>query len=280
MKRKKEYYLASLQNHNLAIVRKEENDLIIERWLYDGPISQIGRKIPIHQAKILGFYQPERPMNPNCFSFWYPKIQDCGIKTPKSEIILVTPDIERFFWLDDSTSTAKPLRQFFSDQVIPVFDKLNCDQVFCKNAIFADKTQPANCIATRNTIEKCMTQTNRAAIEKELGGLEEIILREVIPTVTTSPCSEYRICYDFDLKKTLFGKPHVTSDGSLMHHGLQKKELQELLQAMNLIEQSMKKVSLSGMWAIDLLFAEGTFWLIDMETEKKKAFCIRSEREC
>lgn len=236
--------------------------------------------------------------NKNNFSYWFHKVKNCGIKVPESVVIEVPEMVQRSFWCYDSGLPEKEwnknIDDFLEKNVIKIFDKHPI--LFCKNATFSNKFSFKNCISRKDNIKNNIMEINYAALLLGAGGLEEIVLREVIPCDKfKTPCiyegmplqSEFRVFYDFDSKKILYienywnyeyciKSMHNATDKIIFEHErvrLERDYEKYKGEVLKLVSEKMKEVELIGNWSVDILLDEkGDFWLIDMAIAENSAY--------
>jgi len=252
-------------------------------------------------------YKPMERFNQNDFSFWFPKIESCGIKVPKSVVIPVPADIIRHYYMDNCVTNMAEIRKFVNTEVEP---KIAASGItapyFVKNGTFSNKFEAAtSCLPNADfDLATAIANINYASEMAGIigaGGMGEVVIREKIchnPKVT--PCiynglpfrSEFRVFYDFDDRKVLFSvnywdydyirrnprdRLYDMTDKIIFDHESDKLARvfeERKADVEQLVAEHMANIEgLENAWSIDLLLDEwGTFWLIDMAVAEMSAF--------
>lgn len=230
----------------------------------------------------------------NNFSYWYPKIKDCGFKTPES--IVIPLSFEWYQWLNSDHYTKERINEF-KEHIIKNLEKLNFNyqrDLFIKNNDFSNKFSFGDCKVTDiSKIGEQFLNLSYAGLCVGAGGSTEIVVREFIsnkkgeqgnkPTIYQGmPLNtEYRIFYDFDknnvvsicnywdpetMKKSLKNTPDgdvFKSYENILVNDFEKHK-KELLE---LAKKHLKNVTnIKGIWSVDFMYINDEFYLIDMAT--------------
>lgn len=231
-------------------------------------------------------------------SYWFPKIEKCGIKVPKTFIKKVPIEIAKFFTLEESDAVLE-IMTWVKDEIEPLVRKLG-GLPFIKNGCFSNKFNFKSAVPSTSfvSIAEGLMDIMYHSISFDTSGWTEVAVRERIPfDETKTPTiyngmplrNEYRVFYDFDKKKLLYSVNYWDWDHchkaisynatdkiiyeatykNLQEHFLEKQKNVELL-----VSKHMKNVKkLSGQWSIDILEDElGNFWLIDMAVAQRSAY--------
>ena len=248
------------------------------------------------------------PENWNDFSYWYPRIRDCGIPQPKT-VVIKLPDyhdselsarLYQSFYFDNYAEDIGVIRDFAEKNVIPQLEAKNMrGHLFVKNGRFSNKFDAAkSCeIFGLHELAEHIGRINYESICCDAGGETEIVVREYIEFDRgNTPCiynglplrPELRVFYDFDSKKVLFAvnywdydyvRPHLyyATDKIVFDH--ERERIEKAVEAMKpacieMVEEAMSNVTgLTGAWSIDLLQSEdGKIWLIDMAVAERSAY--------
>lgn len=240
----------------------------------------------------------------NNLSYWYPKIKDCGIKTP--DTIVIPINYAQFKWLGGDNYEDKDIKSMgtFIHNRIKSSELKNNKKLFMKTGTFSNKFNFASCkIEDFDTIGEQFLDIYYAAMCVGDGNSTEIVIREFIesdndikPIYNGMPLStEFRIFYDFDNKKIL-GEfnywDRETVAKSLRYEKNNDAEifLSEIDRIENnftkyigkvteLINKCMKNVTLEGKWSIDIMKAKDEFYLIDMATAETSYYYNRLNKE-
>ena len=244
----------------------------------------------------------------NDFSFWYPKVKDCGIPQP-STVFVRLPDynsseeakrLYKAFYLENYAEDIAVIRKFIDEQVVPKLSESDIrGHLFLKNGRFSNKFDAAkSCdVFGYHELADHLARINYEDICADIGGEREIVVRKFIPyDRCNTPCiyhglplrPEARVFYDFDRKRTIFSTNYWDFDYVYPHlydatdkivfkseRALLKEKTETLLRlGERMVESAMKGVvGLDGQWSIDLLRDENdTIWLIDMAIAQRSAY--------
>lgn len=236
------------------------------------------------------------------YSYWYPKVKDCGIKIADSKIIQVPQEVQRAFYMSDSglpkEEWTKLIKVFFESKVYP---EMTGKFSICsnKNSTFSNKFNYVSCVSNEFNILSHMLDINYSALLLGAGGLDEIVLREWIPTDARDIPTiyngmplrpEFRIMYDFDTHSII--STHNYWDWEYCHDSIVRNVTDKIVyesyyEKLNiiylhfkehvetLIKNNMPNVKeLNGKWSIDIMYDElhNDFWLIDLATYERSAY--------
>lgn len=249
-----------------------------------------------------------QPEERNNFSYWYPKVQNCGIPTPKTLIVDLPPfspdwpegyRLWQAFFYESPREDRQAVQDWLDENVIPKLKVLRLtNQIFVKNARFSNKFMASkSCLVHVDDLASSVIEINNAAMLTGSGGLEELIIREVIPhNPRVTPeiyCGlplrpEYRVFYDFDTRQPLYTvnywdydyvAPSLTwaSDRIIFDHENPRLDTEyeaHKAEVQDMVAQAMAGVTgLEGQWSVDILQDEnGRFWLIDMAVAQRSAY--------
>lgn len=232
-------------------------------------------------------------LSKNNLSFWFPKIKDCGIKVPETTIISVPEDVQRYFYLSSWNKDEQAIIEWVEQNVKPLMAK---KVYFLKNAVFSNKFNFQSCITRSTKIADDIIGINYAALCLGAMGLDEIILREIIPhDIAKVPTiysgmplrSEFRVFYDFDKHVVLYSANYWDFDYcspkmydktdkivfDYMRSEISEKFIANQKHVEELVGIHMKDVDLNGKWSIDILLdGHGAFWLIDMAVAQNSVY--------
>lgn len=237
----------------------------------------------------------------NNISFWYPKIKDCGILVPRTQIFEVPEYIvEAFFMEGDQQYKMDEVYQWVKAELLPALIPELQGLIFIKNGAYSNKFDFHTC-ATRATamdITRSLIEINYASLMFETGGNTEVAVRErIMSDESITPCiyngmplqNEYRVFYDFDKKKVLYIVNYWDWDfcydaisrnatDKMVYEAtypeLSKRFEENKNSVKDIVKESMKKVNgLTGIWSIDILADESkNLWLIDMAVGRQSAY--------
>lgn len=221
----------------------------------------------------------------NNFSHWFPKIEHCGIKVPKSVIIQIPDEMWRgeTFYMENIPEDEARIERFVRDTVMPkVKDAKLRTLLFIKNGAFSNKFDAAmNCFCKPDVYDltRSIANIQYFSICNETGGESEIVIRErigsrddIIPRIYNGlPLRpEFRVFYDFDLHEPIFTVdywdfdyvyPHLydATDRIIFERmGPYLRETFELEKdhVTELVADAMKTVTeLNGPWSIDIMMS-------------------------
>lgn len=245
----------------------------------------------------------------NDFSYWFPKVENCGIPVPRT-FYAKLPDyntepelaerLDKAFYMDNIDEDMQVIRYWLNRDIIPKLKELNMTGwTFVKNACYSGKFN-ANRMCNNTGLDnlaQAIANINYDALICGADGLDEIVIRDYIyHDHSKTPCiynglpfrSEFRVFYDFDKKKPIFTAnywdfdycyPHLKdiTDKIIFEHERERIERSFLAnkeQVEALVAEAMKNVEgLEGQWSVDILIDEtGKNWLIDMAVAQHSAY--------
>lgn len=238
-------------------------------------------------------------MNKNNFSYWFPKVEACGIRVPRSQIFNVPEIVQRSFWMNDSglpeAEFNKNIDDWLEKDVYPAFADFGL--AFVKNAVFSNKFNFVDCITRKDNLKSHICDINYTALCFGANGLDELVLREIINyDKSKTPCiyngmplrSEFRVFFDFDEKNSLYAVNYWdyeycksaiernATDRIIFNH--ERARLEQDFEAykrevVSLVNEHMVNVDLEGKWSVDILRDEaGQYWLIDTALAENSAY--------
>lgn len=255
--------------------------------------------------------------NENDFSFWFPKIKDCGIPVPKT-FYTKLPSHEEFpetakrlyeaFYMEKPDEDLAVIRSWIDSDIIPKLKEMGLvGHVFVKNARFSNKFNArgtCNLYGLRD-LHRAIADINFQAMCCWADGIDEIVVRQFIECDTgMTPCiynglplrSEFRVFYDFDERKPIFTAnywdfdyvyPHLhdATDRIIFKH--ERERLEDVFEGrkeeiQSMVAQAMESVEvLSGQWSVDIMLDDRMEpWLIDMAIAQRSAYWeLRPDKE-
>lgn len=255
---------------------------------------------PPTEADIKKMYADWRK-DPNLLSFWFPKVRDCGFRVPETTIIPVPDDILHSLFLEEEGDLAR-VEGFIRDTIMPRIKDMEARTggriPFLKNGCFSGKFDFQTCAPKDDrpeTILKSFLTINQDAIAFGSMGATEFVIRERIPAPKDAGViyhgmplrTEYRIFYDFDLRRVLYAANYWDASNCADH--MQGRDQQTFMRqtpfiagqyvkdvpaVMKECEEKLADVQgLGGVWSVDLLKdADGRLWLIDMAVGRRSAY--------
>ena len=238
--------------------------------------------------------------NPNNISFWYPKIKDCGMLVPETHIVTVPEDIVIAFYMEgDIQANQDKIYEWVKSEIMPSLPQNLRGLIFMKNGAFSNKFDFNTCAIRANTLDiaRNLIEINYASLMFETGGNTEVAIRErILYDSAITPCiyhgmplnNEYRVFYDFDNKRALYVVNYW--DWEYCHDAisrditdkivyetyyptLEKRYAENCGFVMQYVEDHMYCVEgLTGIWSIDVMEINDTYWLIDMAIGSQSAY--------
>lgn len=242
----------------------------------------------------------------NNFSFWFPKIQNCGIAAPESLTFNVPAELYQHFFMEEPVADVAAIQVWMDGEVYPALEKspIFRSPLFIKNAVYSGKFNAANCMATMDQFAWAFANINYDALCVGADGCDELVVRRRIQhDIQTVPCiynglplrPEFRVFYDFTKREVIFTAnywdwdyvyPHLyaATDKLVFEHEREhiattfihfKAEVEAM------VAKSMANVTgLDGPWSIDLLLdtthtpdgPANQWWLIDMAVAEQSAY--------
>lgn len=232
-------------------------------------------------------------------SYWFPKVENCGIKVPKTFVKEIPVELFGHLFIDNPEEDIDYIYNWVKNELMPSIPDELRGLIFIKNGAFSNKFDFSTCSIRCNPLEiaRSIAEINYASLMFDTGGNTEIVIRERIPydeqkTMTIyngMPLrNEYRIFYDFDNRKALYIANYW--DWDYCHDAICRNASDRIIyeeiykplehiynsnkdKVMKLVEDHMQDVELSGIWSVDILEDEqGEFWLIDMALGHRSAY--------
>lgn len=243
-------------------------------------------------------YMESMKNNPNNFSYWFPRIKDCGLNIPRSVVFDIPEDIMNCFFFE-RPSDSETIKNFFEEKIKPEWkDFFGTSEIFIKNGCFSNKFDFSTC-RSENKIEKVIDSFSNIQYKSFMNdtmGNTEMVIREFIePDEEWSKTiyngmplrPEIRVFYDFDEKKVLYSVNYW--DWDYCHDRICEDEndkeiyeevypkLQDFINlnknlVENVVNSYMENVVLQGKWSIDMMYSQGKWWLIDMALARQSAY--------
>ena len=232
-------------------------------------------------------------------SYWYPKVKDLGIATPKT-VILPLPDavIEASFM--ERPGDRETILSFVEKVLRPTVDRFP-GEVFLKNGAFSDKFHFGDCHPKDKSVEtlmRCLLSIQEASFIYDTGGNAEFVVREYIPAPEGTPTiyggmplrTEIRLFYDFDTHTPLYtanywdwGYCHDPicdrSDADRENYEkawpvMARQYAEKAPVIVPEVSRYLKKATgLQGIWSVDLLLDHNDkVWLIDMAPGNRSVY--------
>jgi hypothetical protein len=238
----------------------------------------------------------EQRATPENFSYWFPKIEKCGMRMPESKFYIIPQGIyvNSIDCIYDS-KTPTELINWLTETVIP--DMHPYKNYFLKNGTFSNKFDFRDCVANRESIIKKYLSIQYGSCLLSAGGTTEIVLRKHIDYSEKKHATIYngmplrveiRVFYDFDKHEVIYAAnywdynyvaPHMynRTDEIVFNHV--RKEIENGFAAHRLkveaeVAACMHNVSgLNGIWSVDIMVDDrDQYWLIDMARGENSAF--------
>lgn len=241
----------------------------------------------------------------NNFSYWYPKVKDCGINQSESVIIPVPFDIYKIIEGDMlcDTDSADICRNLVNELIMPCFNefaKAGPQICFCKNGTFSNKYDAHLCFTNDYRLFESFTSICYGAACLGAKGNTEFVLRRIIhsdDSITPKIYNglplrpEIRVFYDFDKHKVLYSVNYWDYDyvypnlHSITDKIIFDKWMIKLEGTFNTVKHEVESIvydamkniiDLTGKWSIDIMLDENNiFWLIDMAQAEHSAYWDR-----
>lgn len=247
--------------------------------------------------------------NENDFSFWFPKVKDCGIPVPKTfwqklpshdEEPKRAERLYTAFYMENPEKDLAVIKEWIDSDIIPKLKEAGLEgHLFVKNARFSNKFNAnTSCnLYGLHDLHRAIADINYQAMCCGADGVDEIVVRQFIEHCQReTPCiynglplrSEFRVFYDFGEQKPIFTVnywdfdyvyPHLydATDKIVFEHERERldrafEENRERVEVM--VGTAMKRVrGLEGQWSVDILMDEtDTLWLIDMAIAQRSAY--------
>ena len=238
--------------------------------------------------------------NPNNFSYWYPKVKDCGIPMAETKYYIFTEKEAILFYHNDiSEENYLEYKKKLTSLINKKLDELGIDRTkeySIKNGCYSDKFCNCNTLG-QNICERFLNIQN-ASLGLETGGFSEIVIRELIPAKNSPTIynglpfrTEFRVFVDFDNNKLLYVVNYwdydycyssLCKEDKLTFDKYYKNIEKDYIKNVNKVKElvikklfpynNQNKDSLSGKWSIDFLLEDNKIYLIDMAVAERSAY--------
>lgn len=238
--------------------------------------------------------------NPNNFSYWYPKVKDCGIKMSKTWIFKFTfEEWKTIEAMEEKESREKALE--ILKEKIEGNKEIKRGRLYnIKNGAFSNKFNANDCFSNYYDIPRKFLNIQYAGMCYDADGTSEMIIREVIdydPSVVPTIYNglplrpEYRVFVDFDNDNTLYIVNYWDYDYCYSHLNKTDKIIFDYMRSYlesefennkdkvielienNLIPYNKKNEDrLTGIWSVDIMKADKDYYLIDMAIGCQSAY--------
>ncbi len=252
-----------------------------------------------------GSLEPDRDMK-NRFSHWYNAIdreavEAAGLRIPKTLIFSVPTEVQIAISNIEDELSGEKIKAWYDNAVLPALKEAKMDNrlLFVKNGVFSDKFHASHsCLADSNNLMQRLIAINQEAMCIMMGydGSDELVVRErIMYNAQHTPCiyeglpfrPEYRVFYDFDRHEPIFvhnywdaeeaeGNLYTLTDKIIFEkHApvIQAEYDKHKDEVMKMVSAAMKGVTgLHGPWSVDVMCAEGVYYLVDMATGELSAY--------
>ncbi len=240
--------------------------------------------------------------NPNNYSFWYPKVKDCGIKMVNSRIYKFSYEAWNKFREIDGNKQAWIDYVNYIQSLIEKDKTLEHKKIYnIKNGCFSNKFNAVDCNVKYKDIAKKFVDIQYTSYLYGAGGTTELIIRDYIdydytktPTIYNGlPLrTEFRVFVDFDSEKVLYivnywdynycyPSIYNATDKIVFKHmrnKIQKDYEKYKDYVVNQVKEKLLNYNksnnngLTGKWSIDIMKEKNDFYLIDMAIAYQSAY--------
>lgn len=267
---------------------KEKNRIIPHLWAN------------IDFEKLREDHYKEEIENPNNYSFWYPKVKDCGIKMVNSWIFKFSfEEWKTLESIEEVDSRENAL--IFLKEKIEGNKEIKKGRLYnIKNGAFSNKFNANDCFSNYYDIPRKFLNIQYAGMCYDADGTSEMVIREIIPYDEDKTPTiynglplrpEFRAFVDFDTNKVLYIVNYWNYDYCYNHlcktdkiiFDYMKKTLNREFEnnknnvvkliKENLIEYNRKNENkLIGIWSVDIMKSDNDYYLIDMALGHQSAY--------
>jgi len=244
--------------------------------------------------------------NPNNISSWFSKIENCGMRVPKTIIVPTGEEVMKALFMDNRVDNYNIIYHFVMDKIMPVLKENNMFFVFMKNGTFSNKFnfgESCKCRASAEEIALHLIEIGYTSLYLGAGGISEVALREFVGSwkyiQDNIPCiyngmplrPEFRVFYDFDEGKVLYTVNYW--DKEYCQDAISKNATDKIVyntvypkieefyekhkeQVAEMVGNATKNVEMTGKWSIDVMYDEESddYWLIDMAVAEQSAYWV------
>lgn len=245
-------------------------------------------------------YYNDEINNPNNFSYWYPKLKNCGIKMAKAWFFKFSYEEWKIIEsMEEESSMGKAL--VIIKEKIEGNSEIKKGRLYnLKNGAFSNKFNANDCFSNYYDIPRKFLNIQYAGMCLDADGSSEMVLREIIEYNSNTTLTiynglplrpEFRAFVDFDNDKVLYIVNYWDYDYCYSHldttdkiifdyaksyleseFECNKDKVIELIEK-NLIPYNKKqKDGLTGIWSVDVMKADEDYYLIDMALGYQSAY--------
>lgn len=245
--------------------------------------------------------------NKNNISYWFPKVENCGIAVPRTIIINTNEDVAKAFFMDNREKDLETVMNFVKEEVLPKIPK-DMFFLFMKNGTFSNKYDFKTCKVRKDLLELTNGLIEIMYMSEMVGagGMSEIAIREFIgsynfvrthiPTIYSGmPLRpEFRVFYDFDNRKVMYSVNYWNYDycaESICENATDEIVYKTIYPSLNefynnnfikvedMVSKAMENVDLDGKWSVDIMYDEESdeYYLIDMAIAEQSAYFKNDE---
>ena len=241
----------------------------------------------------------EELQNINNFSYWYPKIKNCGIKMVNALIIQIPYEEWKAFQEAEEDKNAE-IRCIEYLKYVLNMNKVKRGMYNIKNGTFSNKFDASTCNVSLEEIPQSFIKIQNASWFFDTGGTTELIIRDYIPINFNEELTiynglplrpEFRIFVDFNENKVLYSVnywdfdycyPHLyNANDKLVFEYMRdtlnaeyetKKDYVKALANKLIIYNNNQENKLTGQWSVDFMLFENEYYLIDMAVAQQSAY--------
>lgn len=248
--------------------------------------------------------------NPNNYSFWYPKVKDCGIPMVTSYCYTIPYNIWEYFRSSYENLSQRNICLSWIKSIIDNNNELDKNTMYnIKNGCFSNKFNADDCNVYYDDIPEKFLNIQYASYELETHGMTELVIRNYLPfndhTIPTIyhglPLRpEFRVFVDFDNNEILYivnywdydycnkGMYNITDKivFDYMKEELEQKFNQHKKTVYDLVHDKLLQHNknnpdkLTGKWSVDImLWADTTYYLIDMALAQQSAYWDNNRKD-
>lgn len=236
--------------------------------------------------------------DPNNFSYWFPKIENCGIPVPQSVVVPAPEDVMRCFFMERKNDE-DTIAQWVKSDVMPAIADMG-SLLFIKNGGFSNKFDFSTCAVTNDFyhLVHSIISINYQSLCFDTGGNTEMVFRKrigwsddyeqyhIYNGMPLRP--EFRVFYDFDNHKVLYTVNYW--DWDYCHDAISRDKSDEIVyeaaypaiksfynehfrEVEDIVSEHMAGITeLDGIWSVDLMWCDKQYWLIDMAVVVNSAY--------
>lgn len=250
----------------------------------------------------------EEKENPNNYSYWYPKVKDCGIPMVISRIYQIPLHIWKSFMEMENKENREQCAEWIFNTIVKDETVQENVRYNIKNGCFSNKFNAEDCNVEYNKLVEGFLNIQYMSQCYDTGGTTELVVRDYLPfNHQTTPTiynglplrPEFRVFVDFDTNEILYIVNYWDYDYcskgmydktdkivfDYMREELDRNYHKHANTVVQLIRDKLlpyntqQNNKLTGKWSVDIMLWENSYFLIDMAIAHRSAYWDKNRKD-